>query len=494
MNLYMHGLFRKFCCALVVSALLCVLPLDVQGRTDTIVLVAGSSRATVDGHAVTMLVPPVMDGSSQQSLVPIGFLAKQIGFAVTQGAAGSLKLTSTSSTVVVTPGRSSAIVDGRDVVLSVETRGLLGEVLVAAADVHLLLPVTMQNGSSERESIFTRTVEDPIVPGPVDTGAVTFETRRAQVFQQSVDFNIVRIDMTGKGIQVLSCQSAGGWGTGRYPSAYVQSLQPLALMNATPFNMTSYIMSGSVQDRGVPVNYTGTYIATIGIDEANVPFYVEGMAHATVRIDSEKDIPVLRINQAAADVAASGCSLYSNYYRGGISVASSEILLVFQGTAVIRTVSGSYFTPRSLNNGQLAVYCRRPDLVTAVRAAASVTVHTFVGTRDCTGASFLQCGPVVVRGGKPYLDYRKYKDINRATKLGSRAFIGMDDQKHLFFIVTPAKVRLQFGDVSLALARLNLFTYVVTLDGGTSTTLYYKGQYIVKGGRALTNVLCVPSR
>jgi exopolysaccharide biosynthesis protein len=69
----------------------------------------------------------------------------------------------------------------------------------------------------------------------------------------------------------------------------------------------------------------------------------------------------------------------------------------------------------------------------------------------------------------------------------------MDDQKHLYFIVTPAKVRLQFGDVSLALSRLGLFTNVVTLDGGSSTTLYYKGQYIIKGTRALTNVLCVPS-
>jgi len=54
-------------------------------------------------------------------------------------------------------------------------------------------------------------------------------------------------------------------------------------------------------------------------------------------------------------------------------------------------------------------------------------------------------------------------------------------------------VRLQFGDVSLALSRLGLFTNVVTLDGGSSTTLYYKGQYIIKGTRALTNVLCVPS-
>jgi exopolysaccharide biosynthesis protein len=98
-----------------------------------------------------------------------------------------------------------------------------------------------------------------------------------------------------------------------------------------------------------------------------------------------------------------------------------------------------------------------------------------------------------VRGGKPYIDYRKYKDISRTAKLGSRAFVGMDDQKHLYFIVTPAYVRLQFGDVSLALSRLGLFTNVVTLDGGGSTTLYYKGQYIMKGIRALTNVLCVPS-
>jgi hypothetical protein len=110
---------------------------------------------------------------------------------------------------------------------------LLAEVLVSATDVQLLLPVQYSRGSVDRESVFTRSIEDPVVEGPVDSGAVTLETRHEQVFMQTVDFNIVRVDMAGKGIRVLSWQSAGGLGTGRYPSAYVDSLKPLALKNAT---------------------------------------------------------------------------------------------------------------------------------------------------------------------------------------------------------------------------------------------------------------------
>jgi len=61
-----------------------------------------------------------------------------------------------------------------------------------------------------------------------------------------------------------------------------------------------------------------------------------------------------------------------------------------------------------------------------------------VGTREYTGATFGQCGPVVVRGGKPYIDYRKYKNIDRTSKLGSCVVVGMNDQKRLYFIVTLA--------------------------------------------------------
>ena len=485
---------RKVLCGVVSLMLLCAPAPAARARTTTVVLTTGSARAVVDGRLVTMLVPPVTDQASQQTLVPIGFVARQFGFAVSsvlQSAA--IMLSSAQHTVRVTPGSLETLVDGNVVGLSVTPRGLLGEVLVAASDVQLLLPVQYSHGSVERESVFTRSIEDPVVEEPVDCGAVTLETRREQVFMQTVDFSIVRIDMTGKGIRVLSCQSVGGVGTGRYPSAYVDSLKPIALMNATPFNLVSHIMSGSVQDQGTPVYYSGTYVSTIGIDADNTPFYVEGAAHAVVRLNTGKELPVVRINQSPAELSSQSLSLYSNYFRGGLSIPVNELRAVVEAGKIVRLVSSGYFTPRTLAAGQIALYARNPAVAAALRASAVAELRSYVGTRDCTGSTFVQCGPVVVRGGKPYIDYRKYKDISRTAKLGSRAFVGMDDQKHLYFIVTPAYVRLQFGDVSLALARLGLFTNVVTLDGGSSTTLYYKGQYIIKGTRALTNVLCVPS-
>ena len=485
---------RKVLWSVMVLMLLCVPAPVTRARTTTVVVTTGSARAVVDGRSVTMLIPPVIDQASQETLVPIGFLARQFGFGVSLVPQSmAITLSSAGHTICVTPGSLESLVDGYVVRLSAAPRGLLGEVLVASADVQLLISVQYSHGSTDRESVFTRLTDDPVVEGPVDLDAVTLLTRHEQVFMQTVDFNIVRIDMAAIGIRVLSCQSIGGVGTVRYPSAYVDSLKPLALMNATPFNLVSNIMSGSVQDQGTPVYYSGTYVSTIGIDPDNTPFYVEGTARAVVRLDTGKEIPVARINQLPDEPSTASLSLYSNYYRGGFSVGATEALSVVQGGKVVRLMSGGYFTPRTLAAGQVAVYARNPEVVAALRLSAGADVRSYVGTRDCTGATFVQCGPVVVRGGKPYIDYRKYKDISRTSKLGSRAFVGMDDQRHLYFIVTPAKVRLQFGDVSLALSRLGLFTYVVTLDGGSSTTLYYKGQYIIKGTRALTNVLCVPS-
>lgn len=484
---------KALCFVLAVTILFMAVP-AVNAETTTVVITAGSARAVVNGHPVTMLVPSVVDQASQQPLVPVGFVARQFGYSISLvSQSTAIRLLSSQHAVVVAPGQLEALVDGRLVELSVTPRGLLGEVLVAAPDVQLLLSVQYSRGSVDGESVFTRLSPDPVVEGPVDADAVTIKTYHEQVFMQTVDFIVVRIDLAGKGIRVLSCQSAGGLGTGRYPSAYVDSLKPLALMNATPFNMQSYIMSGSVQDQGIPVYYSGTYISTIGIDARNTPFYVEGTAHAVIRLDAGHDIPVSRINQSPAGCSSASLSLYSTYFSGGFAVGGAEALAVVQDARIVRLVSGAFFTPRTLGAGQIALYAQNPAVVSALRASTGAELHSYVGTRDCTGSTFVQCGPVVVRGGKPYVDYRTYKDISRTSKLGSRAFIGMDDQNHLYFIVTPAKVRLQFGDVSLALSRLGLFTNVVTLDGGSSTTLYYKGQYIIKGTRALTNVLCVPS-
>jgi hypothetical protein len=485
---------RKALCVAVMCALLWVPAPAARARTTTVIVTTGSARATVDGRTVAMLVPPVLDQLSQQVLVPVGFVAKSVGFSfVSVASTATLQLSSGEHTSSVTAGKSEALVDGCTVQLSAVPRGLLGEVLVAASDIMLLLPVQYSRGTSERESVFTRLVEGPVVIGPVDTGAVTLAMYRQQVFMQTVDFYVVRIDMSGKGIRVISGQSAGGAGTARFPSAYVGSLKPLALMNATPFNMKSYVMSGSVQDQGTPVTYSGTYISTIGIDRNNTLFYVEGTVRAVVRLDSGKEIAVARINQGAAEPGSQSLSLYSNYYTGGLSIGPFEALAIVVDGRINRIVSGAYFTPKTLSAGQMALYARHPATVNLLRSSAGAEVRSFVGDRDCTGATFVQCGPVVVRAGKPYVDYRKYKDISRTSKLGARAFIGMDDQQYLYFIVTPARVRLQFGDVSLALSRLGLFTNVVTLDGGSSTILYCNGKYLVKGTRAVTNVLYVPS-
>src|SRR5659263_491393 len=73
---------RKVLCSVVALILLCAPVPAVCARSTMVVLTTGSARAVVDGRTITMLVPPMIDQVSQQTLVPIEFVARQFGFGV----------------------------------------------------------------------------------------------------------------------------------------------------------------------------------------------------------------------------------------------------------------------------------------------------------------------------------------------------------------------------------------------------------------------------
>ncbi|HEY9093216.1 MAG TPA: stalk domain-containing protein, partial [Candidatus Cryosericum sp.] len=78
-----RGSWRKALCCLIAAAMMGYgWVSSVRAGTTTVTLMPGSVRATVNGQGKTMLVRPVVDGTSQQILVPIGFLGRQFGYAV----------------------------------------------------------------------------------------------------------------------------------------------------------------------------------------------------------------------------------------------------------------------------------------------------------------------------------------------------------------------------------------------------------------------------
>src|SRR5450830_2032533 len=170
----LRALSQKALCVVVTLMLLCAPAPVARVRSTMVVLTTGSARAVVDGRPVTMLIPPVTDQASQQTLVPIEFIARQFGFGVSSvPQSTAVTLSSPEHMICVTPGSLEALVDGHAVGLSVTPRGLLGEVLVAAADVQLLLSVQYSRGLVDGQSVFTWVTPDPVVVGPVDVNAVT---------------------------------------------------------------------------------------------------------------------------------------------------------------------------------------------------------------------------------------------------------------------------------------------------------------------------------
>ena len=167
-----RGLWRKaLCCLLAAATMGYGWVSSVRAGTTTVTLMPGSVRATVNGQAKTMLVPPFVDGSSQQTLVPIGFVGRQFGYTVSVLEHNSgLRLTRGQETIVVSVGNPEASLGGATLLLAVPPRGLLGEVLIAVPDVQALLHVQVAR-SGNGALTFSETVSDRVVDGVVDADA-----------------------------------------------------------------------------------------------------------------------------------------------------------------------------------------------------------------------------------------------------------------------------------------------------------------------------------
>lgn len=104
----------------------------------------------------------------------------------------------------------------------------------------------------------------------------------------------------------------------------------------------------------------------------------------------------------------------------------------------------------------------------------------------------LTTGPTLVYGGKIYLNPRleKFKDP-KVYGNSKRSAVGKTRDNHLLLVTVPTPVSLNLlADIMYELGS----TDAVTLDGGGSSALYYKGKYITYTNRELTNFLVVTSR
>lgn len=98
-------------------------------------------------------------------------------------------------------------------------------------------------------------------------------------------------------------------------------------------------------------------------------------------------------------------------------------------------------------------------------------------------------GPKLLTNGKVNIDYDRdgFKSEKIRSWRSSRSFIGIHKNGSIIMGTTPTA---SIKELATALLKLGL-TDAMNLDGGASSSLYFKGKYITKPGRKISNALVV---
>lgn len=474
---------------------------SAQESANVVQFTAGKTAVTSNGATVlTMPVPAVFDAASKQLLLPVTSVAKLLKWSLVWDAkTGSCTLTSGKSRVVVKVGTRTAVVDAKATTMSASVLNVLGTV-VGPVDILRFMGASVQVALDGRSCTATLSgapgTAVPAASGSADPAAVTRMSRSVTYAMKKYTFEIIRIDLQGKGIRVVPVASPGGMNSGA-PYATFTLAKPLAMINALPFDTTTHITTGSLGGGGIYPQVKSGYVETMGIDDHGIPFYAQGRleVRADVTAGQITSMTTYSINSASWG----GFTVYTNWYPKAIWVGSNEQLVVVDQGRIVQRVSGATFQPRLMKPGQYALHGYHAavnhwttDTITPLRNADSAHLHIFLGERDVSTGFFIQSAPVVLRAGQPVMGADAYADSFRMTKSGARSFLGIGGGHYLYFISSPTPMSFRTDNVGGALAQLKLFSDVISLDGGGSTTLYYKGTYIYALGRQLVTCLVVP--
>lgn len=339
---------------------------------------------------------------------------------------------------------------------------------------------------------------DGTADGSSDTNAITYLSRSVTYSSKKYAFQIVRIDLQGNGIHVIPVASPAGMNTSVPYTVFAALGKPLAMINGLPFNTTTHETTGSLGGGGIIPQIKAGYAETLGVDARGIPFYGEG------RLDVYADITAAGVTTSLKtysinSVSWGGFTVYTNWYPRSVWIGGNEALVVVDHGTIVQRVRGATFQPHSMKSGWFAVHGYQTavnhwttDTITPLLNADHIRLRIMLGNKDISTGFFIQSAPVVLRAGRPVNGAALYPTSVRMTKAGARSFLGIGGGRYLYFISSATPISLRTDNVGAALARLRLFSDVISLDGGGSTTLYCKGKYIYTPYRRL--VTCLVAR
>lgn len=463
-----------------------------------ITLTIGSKTAAVNGTSRTLDVPATI--IENRTYVPLRFVAEQLGCDVDfRDSDKKVSIINGESKIELWIGKITASVNGKLVPIDSTNTKVVpliqnGRTLVPIRFISESLGFYIDYNSSKKLVTISNT---PIVS--LDNAVGYFE-KTVSYNGKSYSFKIAKIDPKVKGVKFVPSLSLNGFNEG---VDYKTFLLPntLAMVNGIPFDTTTFDVSGTIFGNSNGEIEAGT-VETFIIDPNGDCSYEEDRieVHAdVVDINSANDtLTTYSINSDSYG----GFTVYTNWYKGDVNIQNGNIFVIINsGGSISSKVDGPTIINPSkvLKNGQFGVYAYQystnhwtKDTIATFRNATSVNFRITINDRDITNSFFVQSSPVVVRDGLPFNGAERYPDSYRMTKSGARVFIATDG-RYVYFIVTPTAMSLRSDPVGEIILKLGYFKYVLSLDGGGSTTFYYKDKFIYTPGRNLVTCIAVVS-
>jgi hypothetical protein len=462
-----------------------------------ITLTIGSKTAAVNGTSRTLDVPATI--IENRTYVPLRFVAEQLGCDVDfRDSDKKVTIINGESKIELWIGKNIASVNGKLVPIDSTNTKVVpliqnGRTLVPIRFISESLGFYVDYNSSKKLVSISNT---PIVS--LD-GAVGYFEKTVSYNGKSYSFKIAKIDPKVKGVKFVPSLSLNGFNEG---VDYKTFLLPntLVMVNGIPFDTTTFDVSGTIfgnSNGKIVQGFPETFI----IDPNGNCYYEEGVIEVTANVISNTgasdSVTTYSINVKSTH---GGFTVYTNWYKDSVNINFGEVFVVIDsGGKVISKVDGpATINPlQILKNGQFGIYAYQhstanwiKDTVSIFGNAAYVNLKITINGRDMTNSFFVQSSPVVVRDGLPFNGAERYPDSYRMTKSGARVFIATDG-RYVYFIVTPTAISLRNDPAGEIILKLGYFKYVLSLDGGGSTTFYYKDKFIYTPGRNLVTCIAV---
>ena len=207
------------------------------------------------------------------------------------------------------------------------------------------------------------------------------------------------------------------------------------------------------------------------------------------------------INVIEADLSDPEVKLAAMVAEGGIGTAERFGRMIHRAKPTA-AITGTFFgTQNHIPTGDLVIN-GKPIFRGFIGTAVAITegnLVSFVPTRYKDGSTDWSLYDTVIRGGPRLVDsgvvtmtaksegFRTLPVSARRT----RTAVGLTRDNHLQFVAVRQGITL--WELAKVMRAIGAY-HAVALDGGTSTAMYFAGNYVANPGRGLTNVMMIYHR